>query len=139
MISDYIEIHKKAIVNITCLTIVIICVITILVLSLPPSYSKELKEIDLICDTNQVKADSMLYAYQKANKNMDSNDKWFCRFLSLKSDVKQNKDMADYKEVSAILEHFEKEDDKLTLQQVYYYAGCAYHIVGNAQQAINIL
>lgn len=139
MISDYIEIHKKAIVNITCLTIVIICIITILVLSLPPSYSKELKEIDLICDTNQVKADSMLYAYQKANKEMDSNDKWFCRFLSLKSDVKKNKDMVDYKEVSAILEHFEKEDDKQTLQQVYYYAGCAYHIVGNAQQAINIL
>lgn len=138
-ISDYIEIHKKNIVNATCLTIAVICTITIIVLSLPPSKSKELETIDLVYDTNPTKADSLLSAYKKANKNINGNDKWYCRFLTLKSNVKQCKDITDDKEVSAILNHFNEEGDKQTLQQVYYYAGSAYHILGNEQRAISLL
>lgn len=137
--SEYIELKKNALVTIVCGTITLICATVIFMYTRTPSYPEELTRIDTLCNKEPQKAEMELHRYISANGNMNDDDKWYCRFLSLKSNVKQSKDINYDKEAAAIIDHYETKADKHMLSQVYYYAGSAYYLLGNIPQAIEYL
>lgn len=98
------------------------------------SYPKELVTIDSICNNNPQKAETLLIKY-KNSKEMNDGAEWYCRFIAMKSNIKQYKDVS-INESLAILKHYEYENNKKMLQEAYYYTGCTYHILGYTPQAI---
>ena len=81
--SEYIELKKNALVTIACGTITLICATVIFVYTKTPSYPEELTGIDTLCNKEPQKAEMELHRYISANGNMNDDDKWYCRFLSL--------------------------------------------------------
>lgn len=136
--SYYIDIHKKTIVTTVCFSIIVACLTVIYIYTRTPTYPDELVAIDTLCDEKPQKAETMLKRYRSTHNEMNSDDEWYCRFLQLKSDVKLLKPFQTDKEASAILDHYESEDDSHMLPQVYYYVGCVYYILGDSPQAINL-
>lgn len=136
MLSEYIEIHKNTIVTSICGVIVAICFTVIYVYTRTPSYPDVLVAADSLFDSSPQKAEAALKSYRVAHKDMDGDTEWYCRFLQLKSDVKQLKGAELEKEAAAIVDHYESEADSRMLPQVYYYAGSAYYLMGDAMQAM---
>lgn len=136
--SDFIYIHKNGIVITICATIVVLCLCALYALTSTPSYPQELTAIDSLCNDNPQKAYNMLKGYKHSHKDLDSDTEWYCRFLALKSNIKNNIEISDTKEADAILKHFEEESDIEMLTQVYYYAGCAHSFLNEVPQAIDL-
>lgn len=137
--SYYIDIHKKTIVTTVCFSIIVACLTVIYIYTRTPTYPDELVAIDTLCDEKPQKAETMLKRFRSTHKKMNSDNEWYCRFLQLKSDVKLLKPLMNDKEASAILTHYESEDDSHMLPQVYYYVGCVYYMLGDSPQAIDYL
>lgn len=136
--SEFIYIHKNGIVITICATIVVLCSFVIYALVRTPSYPQELVAIDSICNSNPQKAYGMLEEYKHYHNNLDSDTEWYFRFLVLKSNIKNNKEVSDTKEADAILRHYEEEANEKMLSQVYYYAGCAYSFLNEVPQAVGL-
>lgn len=136
-ISEFVENNKNTLLTTLCAVIVLACSFVIYENSKTPSYPQGLVEIDSICNDNPLKAEQMLARYKKLHANMNDDARWYCRFLALKANVKQNKPESDDKEPTAILHHFMDTGDKRMMKFVYYYVGCAYNLVGRVQPAIS--
>ena len=136
-ISEFVENNRNTVLTTLCAVIVLACSFVIYENSKTPSYPQGLVEIDSICNDNPLKAEQMLARYKKLHANMNDDARWYCRFLALKADVKQNKPESDDKEPTAILHHFMDTGDKRMMKFVYYYVGCAYNLVGRVQPAIS--
>lgn len=121
-------------------TIVIVVSLSIAyVFTRTPSYPGELKALDTLCNNNPQKAEAKLRQYERLNKDMNEDDSMFCRFLMFKSKVKQMDGISDDKEAAALLGYYETEANRIVLQQLYYYVGCVYHILGDVPRAMGYL
>ncbi len=129
---------KIAVVSV-CAAVIIAALTSIFVVTRTPDHPAALVSLDTLCNSDPKLASEKVARYVREHSPMDSEDKWYCRFLSFKAGVKQMSGIEDDKEARALLKHYEFIEDESVLQQLYYYVGSAYHFLGDYPQAMEYL
>ncbi len=136
--DSYIFSSKTFVISVCC-AIILLALTVIFVTTKTPSYPLALTTLDTLSDRRPDLASEKLVQYVRKHNSMSSADRWYCRFLLFKTAVKQNSGIKNDREAKAILAHYESEADERMLQQVYYYVGTTYNLLGDAPQAMEYL
>lgn len=122
------EFNKKTIWTVASIIMaaVMITGIYLYVNTKPYVYPHELVAIDSLSDANTENAKAKLAKLSRKYNASDNEERWYYRFLTLKTSVKANEPQNNDKEIKVLLDHFEHPKYRNVLPQVYYCAGCVY-------------